>query len=150
MTFFAKIESDRPGDTEIAVQGVMLSDNDFTSALIVQPYQRINVGIIIGSIVSDIVSLKGGLGQSVRVGQAISGILSTASMSLTLQRQYPEHMGSDIWHDVDAWSVTIAEGEAASSENISDKPEPEPMMYRIGTKTGAYESGAALVRLGTS
>ena len=150
MTFFTQIGSARPGGNESAVQGVFVSDAEFTSAIVVQAYQRVNVGIFIGSQVSDILSAKGGIGPSVVVGVAISAPLSTMSASITLQRQYPEEMGGGIWHDVDAWSVTKAEGEAASSENISDKSEPEPMMYRVGVKKTEYESGCALVRLGTS
>ena len=146
MTFFTDIGTGHHAGRK-AVQGVFVSDFEFTSALIVYPYQRVNVGIMIGSQVSDILSAGG---FSVTVGAAISAIFSTASMSITLQRQYPEEMGSNFWHDVDAWSVTVAEAESASSENISDKSEPETMMYRVGVKTGGYESGLALVRLGTS
>ena len=149
MTFFTNIGADHHAGRK-AVQGVFVSDAEFTSALLVQAYQRINVGIMIGSQVSDILSAKGGVGGSVAVGAAISGIFSTASMSITLQRQYPEEMGGSFWHDVDSWSVTVAEAESASSENISDKPEPETILYRAGIKTGEYESGCALVRLGTS
>ena len=148
VTFFQKIGSDRPSGKEAAVQAVLYSDFDFTSALLVQAYQRVNVGIMIGSQVSDILS-AGGF-SDVIIGAAISAIFSTASMSITLQRQYPEEGGGSFWHDVDAWSVTVAEGEAASSENISDKHEPETMMYRLGVKTTEYQSGLALVRLGTS
>jgi hypothetical protein len=149
MTFFTNIGTDHHAGRK-AVQGVFVSDFEFTSALTVYPYQTVNVGIMIGSQVSDILSAKGGVGGSVVIGSAISGIFSTASMSITLQRQYPEEMGSSFWHDVDSWSVTVAEAEGASSENISDKSEPETMMYRVGVKTGEYESGLALVRLGTS
>ncbi|KKL46645.1 hypothetical protein LCGC14_2343500 [marine sediment metagenome] len=150
MAFFARIGSDRPGDTEKAVQALCISATAYTSTLLVQAYQRVNVGIWIGSQISDIISAKGGVGGSVIPGALMSAIFSTASMSITLQRQMVEEMGTDYWHDVDAWSVTVAEGEAASSENVSDKAEPEPVIYRVGTKAGAYESGAALVRLGTS
>jgi len=149
MTFFRSISS-RPAGTEKAVQGIFVSDFEFTSTITVQAYQTVNIGIMIGSQVSDMLSLYGGIGASVAIGAAISAIFSTASMSITLQRQYPEEMGGDFWHDVESWSVTVAEGEAACSENISDKQEPETMMYRVGVKTGAYESGLALVRLGTS
>lgn len=143
MSFFKNI-----GDGRKAVQAVMEGANSWTSALIVPAYQTINVGIMIGSQVSDILSL--GNFSDTLSGAAISAILSTASMSITLQRQYPEEMGSDFWHDVDCWSVTKAEWEEASSENISDKSEPETMMYRVGTKVGQYENGLALVRLGSS
>ncbi len=148
VTFLEKIGSDRPSGIEKAVQAVLYSDVDFTSTLVVFPYQRVNVGIMIGSQVSDI--LSAGAFSGVAPGAAISAIFSTASMSITLQRQYPEEMGGDLWHDVDTWSVTVAEAESASSENISDKSEPETMMYRLGVKTGAYENGLALARLGTS
>ncbi len=144
MTFFTDI-----GSGEKAVQGVFYTDDTYTSAILVQAYQRVNVGIAIGSRLSIILSLWN-FGGSVASGAAISGIIETASMSITLQRQYPEQMGMGFWHDVDAWSVTVAEGEEASSENISDKSEPEVVMYRIGVKSGQWESGLALVRLGTS
>ena len=147
MTFFTNIGTGHHAGRK-AVQGVFVSDFEFTSALTVYPYQTVNVGIMIGSQVSDILSL--GAFSDVTPGAAISAIFSTASMSITLQRQYPEEMGGDFWHDVDAWSVTVAEAESASSESISDKSEPETMMYRVGVKTGGYESGLALVRLGTS
>ncbi len=98
------------------------------------------LGIAIGSQVSDILSYWN-FGHSVASGAAISAPVLTASMSITLQRQYPEQMGSDFWHDVDSWSVTIAEGEGASSENISDKSEPEVTMYRIGVKKGLGKVG---------
>ncbi len=147
MTFFTRIGSDNPANRETAVQAVFISDVEFTSALIVNPYQRVNVGIMIGSQVSDI--LSAGAFSDTWPGATISGIVSTASMVITLQRQYPEELGTDFWHDVDTWSVTIAEGEGASSENISALSEPETMMYRAGVKTNEYESGLALVRLGT-
>ncbi len=148
MTFFTDIGTGHHAGRK-AVQGVIYAAEVFTSALLVQAYQTVNVGIAIGSQVSDILSYWN-FGNSVASGEQISDPALTASMSITLQRQYPEQMGTDFWHDVDAWSVTIAEGEGASSENISDKSEPEVMMYRVGTKKGAWESGLALVRLGTS
>ena len=146
VTFFEDIGRAGPAGIDKAVQAVMYSDFDFTSVLTVQAHQRVNVGIMVGSQVSDI--LSAGAFSGVYPGTAISAIFSTASMSITLQRQYPEN--TDYWHDVDSWSVTVAQAEASSSENISDKPEPEPMMYRLGVKTGGYENGLALVRLGTS
>ena len=109
MTFFKNI-----GDGRKAVQGVFFAESQYTSAIVVQAYQRVNVGIAIGSQVSDILSYWN-FGHSVASGAAISAPVLTASMSITLQRQYPEQMGSDFWHDVDSWSVTIAEGEGASA-----------------------------------
>jgi len=147
MTFFKKMTSKEYAGQPTVAAAVLTSDNVFTSAIPVQAYQRVNVGIMIGSQVSDILSLGN---FAVASGAAISAIFSTASMSITLQRQYPDEIGGSFWHDVDSWSVTLAEGEAASSENISDKSEPEVMMYRLGTKAGGYETGLALVRLGTS
>jgi len=150
MSFFTQIVEDRPGWTERAVQGIFISDAEFTSTLNIGAYERINIGIWIGSQVSDIISAKGGIDGSVVLGTAISAIFSTASMSITLQRQMKEEIGTDFWHDVEAWSVVTADGESASSEDISDKPEPEPAFYRIGIKKGEYESGLALIRIGTT
>ena len=80
----------------------------------------------------------------------ISGIISTCSAMITLQRQMPEEMGGDFWHDVEEWQILAADGEDGSSQNISDNPEPETVSYRVGIKTGEYETGLALVRIGTS
>ena len=150
MSFFTQIKEDKPGAVEKAVQGVIFAANDFTSVLTVRAYQTINIGILIGSQVSDRISAAGGLGGSVNIGAAITQILSTASMSITLQRQMREEAGGLYWRDVECWSVTKAEGELASSENVSDKQEPEICNYRVGVKTGGWESGLALLRLGTS
>ena len=143
MTFFTDIGSGRK-----AVQGVFTADDEFTSAIVVHPYQRVNLGIMVGSQVSDI--LSAGAFSDVIAGAVISAIFSTASMVITLQRQYPEEMGGDFWHDVDSWAITVVEAEDACSENVSDKSEPETMMYRAGVKTDDYENGLALIRLGTS
>ena len=150
MSFFTQIKEDKPSAVEKAVQAVVFAQNDYTSALTIQAYQRINIGILIGSQVSDRISAEGGLSASVNIGAAITQIMSTASMSITLQRQMREEMGGLYWRDVEAWSVTFAEGEAASSENISDKIEPELCSYRLGVKTGGYETGLVLLRLGSS
>jgi len=152
MSFFKAVKDPGIATSEggKAVQRALDSDNVFTSILTVLPFQRVNVGILVGSIISDIISAGAGLSASVVLGAAISAVFSTASMSITLQRQMREEMGTDFWRDVDAWSITFAEGEAASSENISDKSEPEIANYRLGTKEGGYETGLALIRLGTS
>lgn len=127
---------------EKAATRLVYSSPVFTSVITVQAHQRVNVGIVVGSVVSDILSAY--------TGAAISGVLSTASCSLTLQRQTRENMGTDFWHDVDDWSILKADGEAASKQEISVTPEPETCNYRIGTKAGAWESGALIVRIGTT
>ena len=150
MSFFTQIKEGKPGATEKAVQGIIFAANDYTSALTVRPYQTINVGILVGDEISDRISAVGGLDGSVALGAAITAIADTASMSITLQRQMREEVGGLYWRDVECWSVTVAEGAEASSENISDKAEPELCNYRVGVKAGQWESGLVLLRLGTS
>lgn len=147
MSFFKTI--DDLGSIK-AVQAALHSDNVFTSVVTVGAYNRLNIGIMIGSQVSDIVSAAGGLAGSVALGAAISALFSTASMGITLQRQMHEERGTAFWRDVDTWAVVTADGEAGSVENISDKAEPEITNYRLGVKTGDYDAGLAMVRLGTS
>lgn len=126
-----------------AAQLLVESDNNWTSVIAVQGYQRLNVGIKIGSAVSDILS-------AASFSATLSGIVSTCSCVFTLQRRMPEEQEDYHWRDVAEWSVLAADGEDASSENITDKPEPETVEYRLGVKTGDYESGTALLRIGTS
>lgn len=110
----------------------------YTSTLIVQAYQRLNVGIMIGSVIA-----SAGV-------PANSVVLSTFSGIITLERQMPGD-ASGIWRDVQSWTIASAAGLAGSEEVITVSPEPETVKYRLGTKTGEYYSvGMANVRLGTS
>jgi len=103
----------------------------WTSTLIVQGTQRINVSIRCGSVVAD-------------------PVLSYFSGIVTLQRQFGDD-ALDFWRDVEIWSVTKSEGMAGSIEECTTMPEAETVTYRIGVKTGAYYSvGSCNVRLGTT
>jgi len=139
MTFWKSID-------EKAATAVITAQNQFTSAITVQGYQHVNVGIYVGSIISDMLSLNASAGA----GVAISAPTLTASASVVLQRQMREEMGTTIWHDVSEWAILVASGEDASTENITVSPEPETCNYRIGVKTGGFDSGALIVRVGTS
>jgi hypothetical protein len=123
-----------------AAQLLVDSDNNWTSTIHIQGHQRVNIGIRVGSANSDILS----------AADQASATFSTFSGVLTLQRRMPEEDQSYHWRDVDTWSVTTAEGEGGSSENITDKPEPETGEYRFGVKTSEYYAGLATIRLGTS
>jgi hypothetical protein len=145
MAFFS-ITSDNK-----AVAALLTSSPVFTSVIKVQAFQRLNIGIIIGSKVSDILSARA-------FSAAISAVVGTLSASITLQRRMREDMGQAstltgadwTWRDVDDWSVLAATGENASEENITTTQEPETCEYRIGCKSGEYQTGEALLRLGTS
>lgn len=95
----------------------------FTSTLIVQGKQRVNVTIAIGSL---------SVGSAVNLGGSLTG-------TVTLQRSFNNEV---TWHDVNSWAV--------ATEDISDKAEPESVQYRLGVKAGDYTSGEAVVRLGSS
>lgn len=95
----------------------------FTSVLTVQGTKRTNVTIAVGSLSA---------GSAVNLGGAFVG-------TVTIQRSFNN---GTTWHDVNNWAV--------ATEAISDKPEPETVQYRLGTKTGDFTSGEAVVRLGTT
>lgn len=106
----------------------------WTSELIVQGYQRLNVSIRIGSVDVSTASI----------------VLSTFSGLIRLQRQM---FGDDsgVWRDVQTWAIVAGDALDAAVETITTTPEPETCTYRLGCDTGDYYSvGAANVRLGTS
>jgi len=144
MSFFKDVTSTQPDHVSLtkATIAVLQSDVEFGSVITVQPGGRVNIGILIGSQVSDIMSAAG-------FSAAFSAPNSRMSGTITLQRRMKEEDASYHWRDVQSWSVTLAQGEGASSENITSYPEPELAEYRIGIKTGDYESGVGLARIGT-
>lgn len=105
----------------------------FTSEIVVQGHQRVNV--------------------SIKIGQSfiVDPTASTFSGIITLQRQLP---GSDaaasVWRDVQDWSIVASDGLDAAQENITANGEPETVKYRLGTKSGNFFAGGAFGRLGTS
>jgi len=135
------------GDGNKAAQlWVTASDNEWTSAIIVQGHQRLNVGIMVGSQISDILS-------AAAVSAAISGINSFFSGVITLQRRMPEETEDYHWRDVSSWTISSASlTSTGGSENITAYPEPETVQYRAGTnkEAAAYVAGNAIVRIGTS
>lgn len=144
MSFFENVTTGK------AVGVLLVSSPVFTSALLVQAGQTVNIGIIIGSKVSDILSARS-------YSTAISAVVGTLSADLVLQRRMPEDIGQAstlagadwTWRDVQDWSVLAATGEAASEENRTEKSEAEVVEYRFGCKSGAYETGECLLRIGT-
>jgi len=145
MAFF-----DITGDRK-AVAMYLTGSAMWTSALRVQAKQRINIGILIGSFVSDMLS-------AYAFSTTISGMVSTLSASIILQRRMREDTNqlsgtgdADwAWRDVEDWTVLSTSGASASEENISTTPEPEPCEYRIGCGAGQWDAGTAILRLGTS
>lgn len=125
---------------------LLVSSPVFTSVIPVQAGKRLNVGIIVGSKVSDILSAKA-------YSLAISAVVGTMSADLVLQRRMREDIGADstadyTWRDVESWSILTSQGEAASEENITALQEPEECEYRFGCKSGDYQTGEALLRIG--
>ncbi len=104
----------------------------WTSELIVQGMQRLNVSIRIGSVDTSTASI----------------VLSTFSGIVRLQRQL---FGDDggVWRDVQTWAIAAASALDGGSENITTSPEPETCVYRLGCEDGDYYGvGACNVRLG--
>ena len=100
---------------------VITSAPVFTSTLTIQGKTRTNITIAVGSLSA---------GSAVNLGGSLTG-------AITLQRSFNNGV---TWHDVNDWSV--------ATEDIADKPEPETVQYRLGTKTGNYTSGEGVIRLG--
>ena len=119
------------------------SDNNFTSVIQVQAHQRINVGILVGSQISDILSAAGLSAAS------FATPASVFSGTITLQRRMPEETESYHWRDVDEWVIDSAAINTGGSENITVSPEPETVQYRAGIKTTDFTAGDAIVRIGT-
>jgi len=141
-----------PATDNYTEQTLINSDPIFTSAIRVQAGCRLNIGVLV-------------CGNSLDFESTPAGANSLASMSLVLQRKLPgdtqdsataswdtEGVGNLGWRDVESWSILQADGYDASFELITDKPEPETCMYRIGARDGMYSGGVGslYVRLGTS
>jgi len=138
-----------PATDNYTEQTLINSDPIFTSAIRVQAGYRVNICVFVGNSL-DFTSTP---------------VNSAASMSLVLQRKLPgdttdsataswdtEGIGNLGWRDVESWSILSASGYDASFDLITDKPEPETCMYRIGARDGMYSGGVGslYVRLGTS
>ena len=116
----------------------------WTSIIRVQGHQRLNVGIMVGDQISEIL-LKNTFSAT------ISALASIFSGTITLQRRYPEEDEVFQFRDVDNWAVNSSGGGEGGSENITAYPDPETVEYRLGLKAAAdYTGGITLVRLGTS
>ncbi len=132
------------GNGDKAAQLFVTSDTEWTSAIVVQGHQRVNVGIVVGDQISDILS-------AATFSAAISATASVFSGTVTLQRRMPEEDASYHWRDVASWTINSSGGGAGGSENITASPEPESAQYRCGIKAAAdYTGGVTHLRVGTS
>lgn len=125
------------------------SDNNFTSGVFVQGHQRLNIGIVVGDQISDYISdiTLASAGLSIT---SYATFTSVFSGTITLQRRMPEEDQDYQWRDVSEWVINSSVAGVGGSEDITAYDDPETVEYRIGTKTGDYTDGDALVRLGTS
>jgi len=137
------------GISENKAQLLAESDNNWTSTIVVQGQQRLNVGIVVGTQISDYVSdvTLASAGLSVTSYATFNSIFSG---TITLQRRMPEEDQSYQWRDVSEWAISSTAAGVGGSENITAYPEPETAEYRAGVKTSGYTAGDALVRIGTS
>ena len=119
------------------------SDNNFTSVINIQARQRLNVGIVVGTEISDILS-------AAEASAAISVITSVFSGTITLQRRMLEETADYHWRDVAEWVISSTAAGEGGSESITVSEEPETCQYRAGVKTADYTAGVAHVRVGTN
>jgi len=138
------IEIVQIGNGDKAAQMVGYSDNDWTSNIIVQGHQRVNVGIRVSDAISDILSAAG------HSAGAVSAIASFFSGTITLQRRMANENNSYDWRDIATWAISSSAVGQGGSENITASPEPETCTYRLGIKTAEYTGGVTHLRLGTS
>ena len=117
---------------ENTINTLIASSPVFTSELVVQGHQHVNVSIRPGASAGELIQ---------------DPVNSTVSAIFTLQRKLP---GDEIWRSVQDWSVVTADGLDAEIEVITSNPEPETVLYQLGTIEDDYFAGAAFVRLGTS
>jgi len=118
-----------------SINTLVNSDAIWTSTILVQAGHRINACIWIGSLAS--------------AALITTPLLSTASMSLALQRRLPGDSEYQ-WRDVKQWSVILTQALTANAEYMTPDPEPETTEVRMGCKEGSYESGTVYVRVGTT
>lgn len=129
---------------EKAAQRLIQSDTEWTSVIAVQGHQRVNVGIIVGTEISDILS-------NAAFSAAISEVTSVFSGTVYLQRRMAEEDLDYHWRDVSEWTISSNAGGEGGSENITAYPEPETVQYRLGLKAAAdYTGGVCHIRIGTS
>jgi len=137
------------GNGDKAAQLLVESDNNWTSNIIVQGHQRLNIGIIVGTEISDIVSAV----TLASAGLSITSYATFASVfsgTIRLQRRMAEEDQDYHWRDVSEWAINSSAAGEGGSENITAYPEPETAEYRAGIKTAGYTGGDALIRIGTS
>lgn len=135
------------GNGKKAAQLLVESDNNYTSAILVQAGHRLNIGIRVSDAISDILS-------AATFSAAISGINSFFSGVIKLQRLMAEDIDGDEygWRDVSEWAISSTAVGLGGSENITALPEPETCQYRAGTgaEVADYVAGVAHVRIGTT
>jgi hypothetical protein len=124
-------------------QLLLESDNNFTSVINVQARQRVNVGIVVGTQISDILS-------DASFSAAISVVTSVFSGTVTLQRRMLDETQDYHWRDVAEWVISSSAAGEGGIENITVSEEPETAQYRVGIKTTEYTAGVAHLRIGTN
>ena len=134
---------DNTPDGNKRAQLLIESDNNFTSVINVQAGRRVNIGIIVGTQISDILS-------AALFSATISQLNSVFSGTITLQRRMPDERADYHWRDVEDWVVNSSGGGEGGLENITSSPEPETVDYRAGVKTSDFSGGVAHLRIGTS
>ena len=134
---------DNTTDGTKRAQLLLESDNNFTSIIDVQARQRVNIGIVVGNQISDILS-------TAEFSVSISAILSVFSGTITLQRRMLDETHDYSWRDVDLWTINSSSGGVGGSEDITTSEEPETVEYRAGIKTGDYAGGVGHIRIGTN
>lgn len=134
---------DNTPDGNKRAQLLLESDFNFTSVIDVQARQRVNIGIIVGTQISDILS-------AASFSAAISELTSVFSGTVTLQRKMLEDTADYAWRDVAEWVISSSVGGDGGSENITANPEPETCQYRAGIKETEFTDGVGLLRIGTN
>lgn len=133
------------GNGKKAAQLLCESDNNFTSEILVQGHQKLNVGIIVSDAISDILSAN-------TFSTTISALLSIYSGTITLQRRMPNETDAlgFPWRDVAEWVISSSAVGEGGEENTTAVDDPESCLYRAGVKTGDHTNGVAHLRIGTS
>ena len=92
------------GDGVKAARLLITSDTEWTSAIVVQGHQALNVGIVVGDQISDLLSQIASAGNY--YSTAISAMASIFSGKITLQRRMREETLATDWRDVDTWTIS--------------------------------------------
>ena len=138
-----KIDNTPDGNKRAQLLMVSGASAIFTSVIAVQARQRVNIGIVVGTQISDILS-------AAAFSATISQLTSVFSTTVTLQRRMLDETADYNWRLVAEWAISSSAAGEGGSETITTSEEPETVQYRAGIVAGDNVLGVGHLRIGTN